>query len=136
MASVLLVYRVNDGDGYATRLKPRLISGFGASRVVDAPTVPNPGDVVVALIGRTWLRAPRPEGGRALDDPNDPVRRVLEEAIKLGLKIITVFLDKTPRPPADQLPGELLSILKCPRFELSFANFHQDVDALIAALKI
>jgi len=131
-----LVYRVNDGEGYASRLKPRLIPRFGASRVLDAPTVPNPGDAVIALIGRTWLRAPGASGGRALDDPNDPVRRVLEEAIKLNLKILTVFLDRAPRPPLDQLPEELRPILKYPSFEMSFANFHQDADVLIAGLKV
>ncbi len=134
MARVIVLFRTNDAEGYAARLKARLLPRFGPSRVLDTPVVPHPGDAVIALIGRAWLRAPGANGGRALDDPNDPVRMVLAEALQLRLSVIAVFLDRTPRPPADLLPEPVRGILTCPSFEMSLGNFHQDADAVISRL--
>lgn len=52
--------------------------------------------VVLALIGPDWAGVGRT--GRRLDAPDDPVRREIEIALKLQLRVIPVLVDDTPFP--------------------------------------
>lgn len=97
----------------AAYLADRLGKDFGPDRVfrdADAlvPGLPWPDGldraladarVLVVLIGPGWLDAPGPDGsGRALDRPDDWVRREIRTALTREIPVVPVLLDDTARP--------------------------------------
>ena len=111
MPSVFINYRTSDSLATATLLDRELSSRFGEEEIFRAGRCIGGGkkfpeeirkalrkcDVLLALIGPGWRDARTADGGRALDDEDDWVRCELVEALALGLTVIPVLLDRTPR---------------------------------------
>ena len=102
-------YRTADARYPAAYLADRLGKDFGPDRVfrdADAlvPGLPWPDGldraladarVLVVLIGPGWLDAPGPDGsGRALDRPDDWVRREIRTALTREITVVPVLLDE------------------------------------------
>lgn len=148
MSGVFISYRRGDRPGYAARLTDALERSFGADRVFRDVEDIAPGanfaqvishrldevDVVLALIGPTWLQA-GPDGTSRLSDPNDFVRLEILSALNTGTPVWPVLVNGARLPDASELPIELRPLLSRQAVVLSDTGWHADVAQLSAALK-
>lgn len=133
----------------AAYLADRLGKDFGPDRVfrdADAlvPGLPWPDGldraladarVLVVLIGPGWLDAPGPDGsGRALDRPDDWVRREIRTALTREIPVVPVLLDDTARPAVSDLPAELASLAGLQALRIRHDRLEADVEWLASVL--
>jgi hypothetical protein len=148
MPKILVNYRRDDSAAYAGRLADRLREHFGDDNVfVDIDTI-QPGDdyvekidqsiaacdVVVVIIGRSWLSATDAQGRRRLDRDDDFVRMEIMKALQRRIRVIPVLVGDAAMPEAANLPPDLAGLSRRQGIEISDSRFHQDVDRLIEAL--
>ena len=93
-------------------------------------------DVLLALIGDSWLVVADANGRRRLDDPSDFVRIEIESARYRGVPIVPVLVGRELMPNERELPETLR--------ELAFRHglpvrpdpdFHRDVDTLVRGIR-
>ena len=148
MPRILVNYRRDDSAAYAGRLADRLREHFGRENVfVDIDTI-RPGedfvdridqsiaacDVLVAVIGKSWLTAVDPKGRRRLDREDDFVRTEIAKALERHLRVIPALVGDAGLPEAAQLPQDIVAMSRRQAIEISDSRFHHDVDLLIEAL--
>ena len=148
MPRILVNYRRDDSAAYAGRLADRLREHFGRENVfVDIDTI-RPGedfvdridqsiaacDVLVAVIGKSWLSAVDSKGRRRLDQDNDFVRTEIAKALERHIRVIPALVGDAELPEATQLPQDLVALSRRQAIEISDNRFHHDVDLLIEAL--
>jgi hypothetical protein len=114
MPKILVNYRRDDSAAYAGRLADRLRERFGDDNVfVDIDTI-RPGDdyvekieqsiaacdVVVVIIGRSWLSVTDAQGRRRLDREDDFVRTEIMKALQRRIRVVPVLvaMRQCPRP--------------------------------------
>src|SRR5215467_4422815 len=112
---IFLSYRRDDDPGFALALFFRLEQSFPPEQLfMDVEGGIKAGqdfvrvleeqvsacDVMLALIGPTWLTATDEMGRRRLDDPQDFVRNEIESAFRLGKEVIPVLVRRTEIPRA------------------------------------
>jgi hypothetical protein len=145
---ILVSYRRDDSAPYAGRLADRLKEHFGRDHVfVDIDNI-RPGedfvqridqsiaacDVLVAVIGKSWLTAADSQGRRRLDREDDFVRMEIAKALESHRRVIPALVGDATMPSATQLPQDLVALSRRQAIEISDSRFHQDVDDLIEAL--
>ena len=145
---IFISYRRGDAAGHAGRLYDRLREHFGAERVfIDVEAI-GPGvdflariedavaacEVLLALIGRSWVTAAHPDGRRRLDDPDDVVRLEIAAALRRHVPVIPVLIAGAQMPRPEELPGALLPLARHNATRIDDDRFHHDADRLIAAL--
>jgi TIR domain len=145
---ILVSYRRDDSAAYAGRLADRLKEHFGRDNVfVDIDNI-RPGDdfvqridqsiascdVLVAVIGKSWLTAADSQGHRRLDREDDFVRMEIAKALECHRRVIPALVGDAAMPAATQLPQDLVALSRRQAIEISDSRFHQDVDHLIEAL--
>jgi hypothetical protein len=146
---IFITYRREDASGHAGRLYDALAGRFGIENVfMDVDTI-DPGsdfveaieqavsqcDVLVALIGRSWLTARDPAGRRRLDNPADFVRLELERALDTGVVVIPASVQGTPALAERELPPSLQPLARRQAIELRDGAWHDDVNRLIRQLE-
>jgi hypothetical protein len=143
MNGIFISYRRDDAAGYAGRLYDRLAAHFGTDRVFMDVQGIEPGvdfveaieralrscEILIVLIGKDWLAADG-AGRRRLDDPTDFVRLETVTALNRGIRVVPVLVEGVPMPRADQLPADLLPLVRRQAVELS----HKQWDATSAEL--
>ena len=146
---IFISYRREDSAGYAGRLHDDLADVFGKGRVFLDTDMIQPGrdfteaiaealarcDVLLALIGRTWLTAAGDDGRRRLDVSDDLVRRELEEGIRRDVRLIPLLVDNAAMPNPSQLPATLASLATKQAFPLAHARWQSDMAALVRELR-
>lgn len=131
---VFLNYRTDDEGSTALAVSRYLCERIGEPNVFLDKRSIDPGtlfddailrnlwrsDVLVAIMGRDWLGFPGRAGGRAIDDPEDWVRRELVEALTHQVRIVPFLVGGAPRLVSDDLPPELVDLVRYQdvRFEL------------------
>lgn len=146
---IFIAYRREDSADMAGRIFDRLVDRYGRQRVMkdlDAPLgVPFQPYVAgilrqcvaqVVIIGPHWLGAGDERGERRLDNPSDPVRLEVEEALRQGVPVIPVLveeageLDERALPPSigELARGNPVRVRNDPAFE-------EDVARLLAAVE-
>ena len=148
MPGIMLSYRREDASAYAGRLYDRLAAEFGRDTVfMDIDTI-RPGDdfvdiieqtlaiadVVLVIIGPRWADAEDSAGRRRLEQPNDFVRLEVATALEGQTRVIPVLVGGAVMPIEDQLPGELVPLVRRNAVEVSDTRFHSDADRLIEVL--
>ncbi len=149
MARVFISYRRSDSAAHAGRLYDRLLAHFGKGSVFMDIDEIAPGEdfidvinrsfddceTVIVLIGPRWLA--RADGGNAsrLDDPDDPVRMEVANALERKLRVVPVLVAGATMPGLTQLPSPLAPLSRRNAVDISDTRFHRDVDALIEALE-
>jgi len=145
---IFLSYRRDDASGYAGRVAERLCNRFGRDAVFRDLDSISPGydftvaindaigrcDAVVVVIGRNWLLAARPEGGRRLDDPDDFVRVEIVAALERRVPVIPVLVDRAGMPTPEALPPPLVPLARRNALELSDSRWDYDFQRLIDVL--
>ena len=142
---VFLCYRRPESSENAARIHDRLVRAFGEthllrdvdhiadrtiSRFVLANDVVARSDVVVVVIGKTWMKG--------IGNPKDPVRLQLEAALKRpNILTIPLLVDGAAMPPEATLPPSLHALASKPAFTLSAdSSFDGQVKRLINHIRV
>lgn len=130
MHEIFVSYRTSGGKAVAYMCADELSSRFGTDSVFLARKSLSPGGkwateliqavrrcrVMLVLIDEQWLDAPdqhRP-GGRALDNPQDWVRREVEEALDAGVLVIPLLIGrKVEQLDPHRLPKAIAELAEC-----------------------
>jgi hypothetical protein len=149
VAGIFISYRRGDSIGHTGRLYDLLSQHFGSAHVfMDIDTI-GPGEdyleviekrcdsceVLLAIIGRSWVNAVDQNGNRRLDDPGDFVRLEIMRALEKGIRVVPVLVDAAQMPDAKDLPPELKKFTLRNAWEINDKRFHHDVGLLIGALQ-
>lgn len=90
--------------------------------------------VVIALIGKSWLRVQDSDGRRRLDVEDDWVRFELAYALNHQLPLIPLLVSGSDLPLAPQLPTELKRLPECKAMRMDEETSRANLDALIAII--
>jgi len=146
---IFICYRRDDSAGHTGRLRDSLAAEFGPDQIFrDLDTI-RPGDdfvkamsggiascqVFLAVIGRNWLTATGPGGGRRLDDPADHVRAELSEALHRGVRVVPVLVQRAPMPSTAELPESIRALADRNAIELDDDGWQSDVTRLADAIR-
>jgi TIR domain len=150
MGGIFISYRRDDSGPYAGRLRDTLSSHFGVEQVFrDIDTI-SPGerfprvieravgscDVLLALIGPTWLTITDESDRRRLDDPADFVRLEIGTALRRpDVLVIPVLIGATEMPTAADLPEPLAPLAECNAARITDENWDEQVARLTRALE-
>src|SRR5215475_13629783 len=88
-------------------------------------------DVLLALIGPSWVDARNEKGDRRLDDPDDFVAIEIAAALARDIRVIPILIDGARMPKASELPESLKPLVRRHAIELRHAQFGRDAEALI-----
>lgn len=150
MASKIFIsYRRDDSAAAAGRLNDRLEQEFGReSLFMDVDAIPfgvdfvevlsaevAKCDVLLAIIGPSWLDARDEDGNRRLDSEHDFVRIEIAAALNRNIPVIPILLEGTRVPKAERLPDELKSLARRNALDVRHASFRSDMDRLVRALR-
>lgn len=153
MPKIFISYRRADSRAHTGRLYDRLVAAFGESNVfmdVNNNNIPlgrdfrdvlrdsvAACDVLLALIGRSWLNIADENGTRRLENPNDFVRIEVESALQRhDCLVIPVILDHASIPDAEELPDSLRELAyKNAAIVRDDPDFHPDVNKIIQAIQ-
>ena len=91
-------------------------------------------DVLLALIGRRWLKIAGRDGRRRLDNPDDFVRLEIEAALTRNVRVIPILVEAAQMPRADELPSSLAKLARRQALELSPGRFGLDAQRLLRTL--
>jgi hypothetical protein len=91
-------------------------------------------DVLLALIGVSWLTITDEHGRRRLDNPDDFVRLEIEAALTRGVLVIPILINGARMPRANEVPDSLAKLVRRQALELSPARFDSDISRLFRVL--
>lgn len=148
MPRIFISYRRDDSAGHAGRLYDRLRAHFGADRVFMDVTGIEAGtdfveaidtavggcDVLIAVIGRQWLKCTDNAGHRRLEDPRDFICLEVGSALKRKVRVVPVLVEGAAMPGPADLPERLQGLTRRQAVELRDTRWDADVEDLIAAL--
>jgi hypothetical protein len=118
---IFVSYRRKDTSGYAHLVYTLLSKEFGSENVfMDVDTI-EPGedfvealdralsicDVLIVLIGPSWMSIQDASGAKRLEDPKDYVRLEIASAINHKKKIIPVLFDGAAMPGQPELSSDI-----------------------------
>ena len=140
---VFLCYRREDSAGITGRLKDRL-EGAGFTAFMDTEDISSGtdwtialrqavtgSDVLVAMIGPTWLTSHDLDGRRRLDSPTDHVVDEIATALDYRVRTIPVLIDGTPMPGPNVLPPRLTRLANMQALPLRHNSFGADAERLM-----
>jgi TIR domain-containing protein len=148
--NVFINYRREDSAGHAGRLYDALSKRFGDEHVFMDVDAIDPGedftevverkvgscDVLIALIGRSWVTTTDREGRRRLDKPHDWVRQEIQTALeRRDTRVIPALVQGAEVPAPDELPEPLRKLSHRNAVELRDARWGDDVGRLIKHLE-
>lgn len=150
MGGIFVSYRRDDSRYAAGRFYDKLVQHFGEHEVfmdvVDIQAGQNfveelnarlaTCSVLVAIVGRHWLKASDEGGAPRLEDPNDFVRREIEIALERKLRVVPVLVDGAKMPRVDQLPSTLREFAERQAVTLTHATFGLAMGPLIDVLRM
>ncbi len=106
MSGIFISYRREDSIAYAGRLSDRLADRFGEEQIfMDIDTMKvgldfveqiekavQSCDVLIAVIGKTWVTGQDEAGHRRLDDPEDFIRVEIQAALARNIPVIPLLV--------------------------------------------
>ncbi len=146
---IFLSYRRDDAVAWAGRLYDALAAQFDQRNLWQDVTTVRPGenfrdaidaalaesDVVLAVIGPSWLTTTTSTGELRLAMPDDYVRIELAAALAQGKQVIPVLVGGATMPTLAQLPEDLEGLGLRQAVVLHDTSWHQDVDGFIGSLR-
>ena len=148
--NIFINYRREDSAGHAGRLYDALSRRFGDDHVFMDVDAIEPGedftevveqkvgscDVLIALIGRSWVTTTDREGRRRLHKPHDWVRQEIQTALeRRDTRVIPALVQGAEMPAPDELPEPLQKLSSRNAVELRDARWGDDVGRLIKHLE-
>ena len=147
--SIFINYRKDDSNWNALALYNELQKYFSREQIFKDFNAIAPGDdfvdsinsalhscdVLLVLIGKTWLNITDDSGARRLDDPTDFVRLEIAKALERNIKVVPVMLDRTPMPKAHELPDNMQALCRRQFIEVDPTRFEDDISNLAEAIR-
>ncbi|MEL6223804.1 MAG: toll/interleukin-1 receptor domain-containing protein [Cyanobacteria bacterium J06627_8] len=148
--TIFISYRRSDSAAEAGRIYDKLAITFGPDSIFkDVDNIPygvdfvehlsqavSQCDVVLVLIGHTWLDSTDANHQHRLDDPHDFVRLEVASALTRDILVVPVLLNSVSMPTADQLPDNLKHLTRRNAVQVrQDPDFHRDMERLIANLE-
>jgi len=90
---------------------------------------------LLMLIGPRWLDTRDASGKRRIDDPADPIRMELQDALRDGAAIIPVLLENASMPAAGELPPELAPLAEHNALKLHDSDWQYNLDRILLTLE-
>jgi hypothetical protein len=148
LGKVFISYRRDDSAYPAGWLYARLSGHLGSEQVFKDVDSINPGDdfvqviedavgscqVLLAVIGDSWLDITDETGHRRLDDADDFVRLEIEAALRRGVRVVPILVGRAPMPKNEQLPESLRPLTRRHAIQLSPNSFESDLDRLLPVI--
>jgi hypothetical protein len=146
---IFVSYRRQESRDFAGRLSDRLTDRFGKAQVfIDVDAI-DPGvdfveaitravaacNVLLAIIGPTWLTTTDKLGRRRLDDPDDIVRLEIEAALARDVQVIPILADGAVMPGRQDLPESLAGLARLNALLIRHESFHQGAERLVTAIE-
>jgi hypothetical protein len=149
VTAIFLSYRRINTSGYAGRLADSLEKHFGEGSVFQDVEAIAPGsnfvhaidaaiarcEVLVVLIGDTWLTERGAGGSPRLSDPSDFVRLEVAAGLRSGIRVIPVLVKGAGMPSESALPDDLKPLARLQAIELSDARWDYDVERLAKVMR-
>ena len=149
MRRIFLSYRIKDSVHATAAISDLLAQHYGQDNVFrDRDSLPlgavyprrirrelERADVVLAVIGASWLTIKNKNGVRCLDDERDWVRTELRMAFERDMQVVPVLLDDTPLPDRSQLSSDIALLSLSMYWQVRHRTFESDVRGLIAELE-
>ena len=147
---IFVSYRREDSADVTGRIYDRLTQAFEKAQVFkDVDSIPlgldfrkhlqetvSSCDVVLVVMGDSWLTAFALNGTQRLNDPKDFVRIELETALQRDIPVIPVLVRGASVPEETKLPPTLSALAYRNGIAIrSDPDFHRDMDRLIQGLK-
>jgi len=92
-------------------------------------------DVLLAIIGPSWLEARDEDGDRRLDSEHDFVRIEIAAALRRNIRVIPILLEGTRVPKAERLPDDLKALARRHALDVRHTSFPADMDRLVRKLR-
>jgi TIR domain len=141
---IFLNYRREDTRGYAGRLYDRLTNRFGEDQVFrDIDAIPpgvdflehidgivNECDLMLVLIGESWISVEDARGRRRLDDPHDFVAVEIAAALERDIPVIPVLIQGARMPTQADLPAHIQGLARRNALEMSDSHWNDDWEQL------
>lgn len=91
--------------------------------------------IMLAVIGPGWLNATDEDGARRLDNPDDYVRKEIEQALSRDIRLIPLLADGARMPKSIDLPETLRPLVSRQATMLEHNGFNASVNRLVEVLK-
>jgi TIR domain len=145
---IFISYRRDDNSAFAGRLYDRLSARLPNNHIfIDVDLEPGIDfveeiersvgscEVLIAVIGKRWLRSSVGKGKRRLENPEDFVRVEIATALKRNIRVIPVLVDGASMPRSSDLPDDLKLLARRNAIEVSHNRFNADLERLLATLE-
>jgi hypothetical protein len=146
---IFVSYRRQESAHLAGRLYDRLADRFGEAQVfIDVDAIELGVDfaeeisravavcqVLLAVIGPSWLTVADQRGRRRLDDPDDIVRLEIEAALARGVRLIPILVEGAVMPGREDLPESLAGLARRNALVIRHESFRYDTGRLVAAIE-
>ena len=148
MSAIFVSYRRGDSEGQARALSIQLAELLGKHSVfMDVDSISlgrdfrlilqeriESCDLMLALIGPSWIDAKDAAGSRRLENPTDIVRQEIAAALKRNIPVIPVLLQGVQMPAPERLPEDIKELAYRNGFELGHSTWESDVKEMIKRL--
>jgi len=147
--NIFVSYRRSDSSDVTGRIFDQMKARFGEDHLFkDVDSIPLGQDfrtvvsdavgkceVLLAIIGKDWLKITDDNGRRRVDDPNDYVHIEIATALNRHIPVIPVLVENSAMPRPTDLPEPLrdLAFRNCTPVR-SDPDFHHDIDRLCSQL--
>ena len=146
MRRFFISYRRDDAEAEAGRIADRFRTTFGDDEVFFDTIAIESGDrwmdritaalsqaeVMLVVIGRSWLTVAGPDGKPRIQNENDVVGAEIVKAIDRGIRVIPVRVQGASLPRASELPSTLSKLPDFNDHEVRLGPaFDRDVESLI-----
>jgi hypothetical protein len=145
--NIFICYRRDDSAGDAGRLFDRLNERFPGRVFMDVAGISlatrwaeaiekslRDCAVVIVIIGKRWLDA-GPDGTRRIDNADDPIRREVVTAMRLGIALVPLAVSGAAIPDRKLLPAEFASLVDWQAHRIDHDDFDHDASRLVRQLE-
>ncbi|MDD5579914.1 MAG: toll/interleukin-1 receptor domain-containing protein [Methylobacter sp.] len=147
--SIFISYRRADSPGYVRALMSDMRNFFGSKHVfLDMEDIPAGSDfpliideavsnceLLLALIGPSWIDLRDEFGQRRIENPVDFVRLELGVALAHKIPIIPVLVDNAKVPKPEQLPDQIKQLSTLEGVSLTYDRWDDDIARLFDAIE-
>ena len=143
---IFVNYRRDDARDMTARVRDRLAGVFGAASIFmdvdnllagqrfdkELDKALGQTDVFLAAIGPRWMElfAQRQASGE-----RDYVREEIAAALKRGILVIPVLIERAPLPRGADLPDDIREMVLHQKHDVGYERFGRDIEELVVAIK-
>lgn len=149
MSGVFINYRVDDGSMIARFLYEHLVAVFGKDQVYLVNQSIKPGaffdedilsalhksDVLLAVMGRSWISMEGKDGLPRIQNQDDWVRREIAVALACRIPVIPLLVEGAAMPDPVELPPNIRDLTRCDYLRLNYRGDESGVTTVVARLR-